>query len=292
MTQALAESLAPPSASDTLSEKDFARLADIVGRYVGIRLPPTKRLMAEGRLRRRVRALGLGTIADYCRLLYCDTKIAEELVHLIDAVTTNKTDFFREPAHFDFLKQRGIASILAGRTSPAQQTLKIWSAASSNGAEAYSIAMMLAELSPQMGGFRYAVLGTDISTEILDQARRAIYPETMIAPIPRDMQRRYLMKARGATWRNEVRIVPEIRRHCRFARLNLMDRTFPFDRDIDVIFLRNVLIYFDKPTQHAVISRVTEHLRPGGYLLLGHSESMIGCDLPLRQVASATFERI
>lgn len=293
MTQALAASLASVTTTvpDCLSEADFARVAEIVINQVGIRLPLTKRMMLETRLRKRVRALGLSSIAEYCRLLFRGDLPADELIDLIDVVTTNKTDFFREPEHFEVLKRDIVPALLAGQKSSARPLLKIWSAASSIGAEAYSTAMLLADLSAATSGFRFAILGTDICTQVLEQAVRAVYPEGMINPVPQDMRKRYLMWSRAASGRGTVRIVPELRRLCRFGRLNLMDATYPIDRDVDVIFLRNVLIYFNRQTQEAVISRIISHLRPGGYLLLGHSESMIGTNLHLRQVAPATFQR-
>jgi chemotaxis protein methyltransferase CheR len=277
-------------AGDRLLERDFARLAEMVSEYVGIRLPPSKRIMLEGRLRKRVRTLGLPSIAEYCRLLANDDYLEAEFIHLVDAATTNKTDFFREPKHFDCLRDEIVPDLLAHRRPHTGHILKVWSAASSMGAEAYSIAMLLADMGQAGASFNFAILGTDISTEVLAQARRAVYPEEMIRPIPPDIQMRYLMRARDGRSGGLHRIVPELRRRCRFVRLNLMDRAYPFDRDVDVIFLRNVLIYFDKPTQEAVIGRLVAHLRPGGYLLLGHSESMIGTALQLRQIAPSVFQ--
>ena len=292
MTQALASSLASvATVPDCLSEADFKRVAEIIITQVGIRLPSTKREMIESRLRKRVRALGLSSIAEYCRLLFRGDLVASELIDLIDVVTTNKTDFFRELEHFELLKRHIVPSLLADKRSGTRPLLKIWSAASSIGAEAYSAAMVLADLSIAAGGFRFAILGTDICTQVLEQAVRAVYPEGMINPIPQDMRKRYLMWSRASSERGTVRIVPELRGLCRFGRLNLMDATYPIDRDVDVIFLRNVLIYFNRQNQEAVTSRMVSHLRPGGYLLLGHSESMIGTNLQLRQVAPATFQR-
>jgi chemotaxis protein methyltransferase CheR len=281
----------PSSMADPLSPKDFERLADMISGHSGIRLPSGKRLMLEGRLRKRVRALGLPSIAEYCRLLFNDNQLESEFVHLVDAATTNKTDFFREPQHFDYLRREIVPSLLANRRPHTGHLLKIWSAASSIGAEAYSIAMLLADMSQGMSLFRFAILGTDLSTEVLEQARRAVYPVEMVEPVPPEMQMRYLMRGRSAGGRGEVRIVPELRRVCRFVHLNLMDTSYPFDRDVDVIFLRNVLIYFDKPNQDAVIARLCGHLRPGGYFLLGHSESMMGATPSLKQVAPAVFQR-
>ncbi|MFN4211156.1 MAG: CheR family methyltransferase, partial [Devosia sp.] len=188
-------------------------------------------------------------------------------------------------------EQRLVPALLELRRSERQPLLKIWSAASSTGAEAYTLAMVLADLVAQRHDFRFAILGTDISTSVLEQGERAVYPTELVAPVPPAKQQRYLMHARKPGARPEVRIVPELRRLVQFARLNLMDASYPFDRDVDVIFLRNVLIYFDKADQEKVIIRLVEHLRPGGYLILGHSESMIGTAVTMRQVAPAVFQK-
>lgn len=279
-------------AEDHLSEQDFKRIADLIGQEVGIKLPPGKRTMVEGRLRKRIRALGLTSFKDYALYLFQDNGLQEERPHLIDAVTTNKTDFFREPEHFELLRQRLVPDLLALRRSERQPLLKLWSAASSTGAEAFTMAMVLADMAAQRGDFRFAILGTDISTQVLEQATRAIYPSDQVTPVPAVMQQRYLMQARKPGLRPDVRIVPELRRLVRFGRLNLMDTSYPFDRDVDIIFLRNVLIYFEKADQEKVILRLVSHLRPGGYLLLGHSESMIGTGIAMRQVAPAVFQKI
>ena len=278
-------------ADDHLSAMDFGRIARLVEGEAGIKLPPGKRLMVEGRLRKRMRALDLGTFAAYCDMLFKQGGLERELTHLINAVTTNKTDFFREPEHFDFLVEEMVPALIRGR-GERTPLLKIWSAASSTGAEAYTLAMVLHQLAAERADFRFAILGTDISTSVLAQGRRAVYPAEMIAPVPPEKQARYVMHARRAALRPEVRMAPELRRAVRFTRLNLMDKQYPFDRDVDVIFLRNVLIYFDKRDQEAVIARLIEHLRPEGYLVLGHSESMIGTSITMRQVAPAVFQKV
>lgn len=275
--------------SNRLSDQDFRRIAALVSDHTGIKLPQTKRLMVEGRLRKRANFLGYPGVSAYCRHLFDGKGLEAEFTHLVDAVTTNKTDFFREADHFRFLEEHIVPNLLAARAGPRR--LKLWSAASSFGAEAYTIAMVMAELALQRPELRFAVLGTDISTQVLDQARRAIYPEEMIEPVPRHMQQRYIMRGESADCQREVRIVPELRRVCHFQHLNLMDGHYPIDRDVDVIFLRNVLIYFERETQEAVVSRLFGHLRPGGYLILGHSESMIGTNLNLTQLAPAIFRK-
>lgn len=277
---------------DHLSHADFGKIATLIGKEVGIRLPPAKRTMVEGRLRRRLRALGFPSFDAYCDHLFRQGGLEEELVYLINVVTTNKTDFFREPEHFDLMRSRIVSQLIDARGGERNPLIKVWSAAASTGAEAYTIAMVLADMVRERAGFRFAILGTDVSTDVLEQGQRGIYPAEQITPVPQDMQSRYLMWSRKSGSRPEVRIVPELRRLVRFQRLNLMDGTYPYDRDVDIIFLRNVLIYFDKADQAAVIGRLVGHLRPGGYLLLGHSESMIGTSIPVRQVAPAVFQRV
>lgn len=283
---------ATTSEDDHLSTRDFKRISDLIGAEVGIKLPPGKRLMVEGRLRKRVRALGLSSLEDYALHLFQRDGLAAERVHLINAVTTNKTDFFREPEHFDLLEERLVPDLLALRSRERNPVLKIWSAASSTGAEAYTLAMVLSDLAAQRHDFRFAILGTDISTQVLELAVRGVYPVDQIAPVPAAMQQRYLMFSRRPGPRAEVRIVPELRKLTRFQRLNLMDASYPYDQDVDVIFLRNVLIYFDKADQEKVILRLVSHLRVGGYLILGHSESMIGTNVTMRQVAPAVFQKV
>ena len=276
---------------DHLSALDYKRISTLIGAEVGIKLPPTKRLMVEGRLRKRIRSLGLNSFEAYCAYLFKQDGLVAERPFLINAVTTNKTDFFREPEHFECLEQRLVPALLTLRQGERQPMLKVWSAASSTGAEAYTLAMVLADLAAQRHDFRFSILGTDISTAVLAQGQRAVYPAEMITPVPQAKQSRYLMFSRKPGIRSEVRIVPELRRLVRFARLNLMDQSYAFDTDVDIIFLRNVLIYFDKADQEAVILRLIKHLRPGGYLVLGHSESMIGTSITMRQVAPAVFQK-
>lgn len=287
-----ARNLASPSDNDHLSTADFQRIANLIGEEVGIRLPPTKQLMVEGRLRKRARALDLPDLRTYGDYLFRREGMDSELPYLINAVTTNKTDFFREAEHFDLMEKVLVPDLLSRRTGEREPLLKVWSAASSTGAEAYTIAMVLSDMLARQRNFRYAILGTDVSTDVLDQGRRAVYPADMVTPVPQGMQSRYLMFARRPGLRPDVRIVPELRRRVGFQRLNLMADSYAIDKDVDLIFLRNVLIYFEKADQAAVITRLIGHLRPGGYLLLGHSESMVGTSISMRQVAPAVFQKV
>ncbi len=272
--------------SEQLSVRNFNRLAKFIQDYSGIRMPPNKRTMLEGRLRRCMRESGCASVDDYCDYLFEGGGLERDQVRLIDAITTNKTDFFREPQHFDFLTEEGLPALLKSRKGK----IKIWSAACSIGAEAYTTAMVLEEFSRTQRRIDYSILGTDLCTQVLAQAVSGKFSEAMIEPVPQDLRERYLLKAKDPR-RPEVRIAPEIRAKHDFARLNLIDDAYPVERDFDVIFCRNILIYFDKPTQAKVLSNLCNHLRPGGYLVLGHSESIVGIDLPVVPVAHTVFQR-
>lgn len=280
----LAQSVDPQH--DQLSARNFARLSAFIHAYSGIKMPATKQTMLEGRLRRRMRTYGHTNLNDYCEFLFEGGGLEEETVHLIDVVTTNKTEFFREPSHFDFLEAKGLPALAERRRKP----IKIWSAAASIGAEAYTLAMVLEDFVSERSGLDYTILATDICTDVLARGVAGRYPESMIEPVSMARRRQYLMQSKDRA-AGEVRIRPQLRSKVSFGRLNLMDSAYPVDRDMDIIFCRNILIYFDKPTQAKVLTRLCDHLVPGGYLFLGHSESIVGLDLPVRQVANTVFQK-
>ena len=275
-----------------LSRRDFDRVANFVNGHAGILLPPVKKAMVEGRLRRRVRALGFADFRSYCTYVFQQEGLAHEGDFIIDAITTNKTDFFREPDHFHFLAETVLPQLgLVERIGLGGEPLQIWSAAASIGAEAYSLAMGAADFALQHKAFRFTVLGTDICSEVLTRAVTAIYPEEMVTPVPAAMRQRYLMRSRDRALA-EVRIVPELRQRVTFARQNLNEPVYAVPKTIHVVFCRNMLIYFDKVMQEAVLSRICNCLLPGGYLFIGHSETVAGFSLPLRQVAPTIFLRL
>lgn len=272
---------------DTLSRRDFDRIARYIYAQAGIRLPPAKLTMIEGRLRRRVRATGRDSLGDYCTWLFEDDHLDGERQHLLNAVTTNKTDFFREPKHFDYLQNGALPQMQA----EGVRRLRVWSAACSTGAEPYTIAMVLDAFARDRHGPDYGILATDLDTEVLAAARRGIYAAAMVEPVPAALRHRYVLRPRDRT-REEVRIVPELRSAVGFAQLNLMDDHYSVGEPMDMIFCRNVLIYFDKATQEQVVRRLAACLRPGGLLFLGHSESVAGFTLPLTAVANTVFRKI
>lgn len=269
---------------DGLSKRNFDRLARFINNYSGIRMPPSKATMLEGRLRRRLRATGFATLDDYCRYLFEDNGIETEAVHLIDVATTNKTDFFREPNHFGYLTDIVLPEIV----SRGQTSLRVWSSACSTGAEPYTLAMVLEEFW-RASRVSYSILATDLSTEVLSTAVRGIYPEEMVSPVPPHLSRKYVL--RSVNRDGQVRVHPALRSKVGFARMNLMDDSYPVGAPFDVIFCRNVLIYFEKSVQSAVLSRLCDCLAPGGYLFIGHSESITGFSLPLTQAANTIFKK-
>jgi chemotaxis protein methyltransferase CheR len=287
MTRAPGFTATPSDEQDRLSPRNFQRLASFIESYSGIKMPSTKITMIEGRLRKRLRATGMPTLKQYCDYLFDKDGLASEAVQLIDVMTTNKTEFFREPDHFRFLADQAVPMLQASGRGTA---LKVWSAACSIGAEPYTIAMVLADLAQQPTGPRYGITATDLSTEVLDTAMSGIYPEAMVKPVPPELRRRYVMRSRDRA-RQQVRIVPELRAAVRFARLNLMEVPYQVDREMDVIFCRNILIYFDKETQQGVLRHLTDHLRVGGFLFLGHSETLTGMRLPLEPVGPTVFRK-
>jgi len=270
-----------------LSRRNFDQLARYIYDYSGIKMPPGKRTMLEGRLRRRLRATGIGDLDDYCDYLFKRGGIDREAVHLIDAVTTNKTDFFREPKHFEHMENAALPELLAA----GHGRLRIWSAACSTGAEPYTIAMVMEDYRDAHGAPEYSILATDLSTDVLRAARRGVYPSSMIDPVDRQRRLRYVMEARDPE-RGEVRIHPRLRSRIGFGRLNLMDRAYEIGDKVHIVFCRNVLIYFDKPTQEKVLSRLCDKLVTGGFLYVGHSETISGLNLPVKQVANTVFRRV
>ncbi len=279
------ESRPEGSRATTLPTRLFREFSGIISRECGIKLPDSKKIMLASRIRKRLRALSLGSFEEY-RDFFHGPRRGEELVHLIDVVTTNTTQFFREPRHFEILSQR----ILPEWSSFHQQKVyRIWSAGCSSGEEPYTLAMILKEYEAATPGFAFAILATDISTSILQRAIKGIYPRERAEKIPESLQRKYLLRSRDRTV-GLMRMAPEIRSRVEFSRLNFMEE-FDLEEPMQAVFCRNVLIYFDRATQERVLRRICRHLAPGGHLFIGHSESLAGMGLPLRHVAPTVYRK-
>lgn len=253
-----------------LTRQEYELFRELVYRHCGINLGERKMQLVRARLRKRMRAGGFRSYRQYYEFVRKDAS-GDELARLIDAISTNTTQLFRERAHFEFLARTVKAWMTDAR--PRALPIRIWSAGCSSGEEPYSIAMVMDDLQRQCPKLRFKILASDISTRMLERARAGIFGLQSLANVPPDFKRRYFTPVReeGATG---MQIRPELRRLVRFARLNLMDERFPFRNGLDVIFCRNVMIYFDRPTQQALVARFAAVLRPGGYLLIGHSEGL------------------
>ncbi len=280
-----------PEARAALSQDLFNKLSSFIYETCGIKMPPAKLTMLEARLIKRMRALGFASFEEYCKFLFSPEGRSNELVHMIDAVTTNKTDFFREPQHFDYLVNKAIPDLIKSTGAGVKRTLMAWSAACSSGEEPYTLAMVLEEYAKKTPGFQSMVLATDISTRMLEKAKDAIYHEERIMPVPIELRRRYFMRSKDPK-NKTVRVIPDLRSKVRFRWLNFMNEDFGLREKMDIIFCRNVLIYFDRSTQEKVVDHLCRHLAVGGYLFTGHSETLSGMDLPIETVANTISRRI
>jgi chemotaxis protein methyltransferase CheR len=278
----------PPSSGMVLDRKQFARFAGLITETLGIKMPKGKTTLLENRLRGRMRQLGMSSLEAYEHHLFHSPQASNELVHFCDVVTTNKTDFFREPQHFDYLSETVLPTLLADRTSPEA---RIWCAGCSSGQEAYTLAMVASEFGQTRPGFRFSILATDVSTRVLAQAKKAVYPEAAVEPVPLELRKKYLLRSKDRR-QSLIRMRPELRRAVTFERLNFMDPDYRRRDAYDAIFFRNVMIYFDKPTQEAVVNRLAQSLVPGGYLFIGLSESLIGARVPMATVGPAILRKV
>ncbi len=264
----------------TLSDQEFGLFQRLFYEHIGLQLTPVKMPLLCGRLSKRLTALGLGSYRAYYNLLVSKSG-AEELETAIDLITTHETYFFREPKHFDFLQAKVIPSL------HARDELRVWSAASSTGEEAYTLAMVL-------DGFRspkpWSIVATDISRQVLINARRGLYPMSRGERIPSHYLKRYCLQGNGR-YAGYFMVESALRERVEFLPGNLTQPDSSLGM-FDVILLRNVLIYFDPPTKLAVLRNVLERLKPGGWLLVGHSESLHDTRLPLELVTPSIYRKV
>jgi len=276
-----------PSLQNTMSMdvESFERLSSFVTRDYGIKLPSTKKSMLESRLNKKVRALGLNSYKEFLDYIFSDEGKQGELYHVVDLITTNKTDFFREADHFHFLSKEFLGKY---KTETGRNNIKIWSAGCSSGEEPYTIVMAMEEYKKNNLDTTYSLLASDVSTRVIQTAFLGIYDIDKIDPVPLDLKRNYFLRSKSNP--KLVRVKPQYRKKVQFKRINFMDNHYGVSKaEYDIIFCRNVLIYFDKPTQERVINKFCSHLKPGGLLFLGHSESIIGMNVPLRQIRPTVY---
>jgi chemotaxis protein methyltransferase CheR len=276
--------------SAVLSDSEFKRLSSFIESELGIRMPETKRIMLESRLQKRLRRFGFENYKQYVDYVFSDEGRESELINMIDAVTTNKTDFFREAEHFDYLVGKIVPAAEGRDGAGITRPFSVWSAGCSTGEEPYTIAMVLEERRVMDPRFSYKIFASDLSTQVLDKAKEAVYEESKVAVVPMSFKKKYMLKSRDKD-KALVRMKPELRARISFARINFMDDSYPVSETFDVVFCRNVIIYFERPIQEAILKKLCRHIRPGGWLILGHSETLTGMSMPLRGVAPTVYER-
>ena len=272
-----------------LSDKELQYFRELIYEECGIELKEAKRSMMSSRLYKRLRKLGLSSYQEYYDYINDATGGLNEIISMIDVITTNKTDFFREPAHFEFLKEKVLPEITSSPDFQKNKIFNVWSAGCSSGQEPYTLAMVLDYYFNHTPG-TYQILATDIAHSVLAEAKRAIYTKEIIDPIPSIYKGKYLMTGKGKR-KGQFRVSPELRKKVLFGRLNFMDKDFGISTMMDVVFCRNVIIYFDWQTKVEVITKLYNQLKPGGYLFVGHSETLNGVDLPINRMIPTVFQK-
>jgi chemotaxis protein methyltransferase CheR len=277
----------PSSSIKTLTQSDYRRLSDFIYTNYGIKIPPGKKSLLESRLQKRLRTLNLKSFTDYTKYVLSPEGIENELIQMMDLVTTNKTDFFREPSHFEYLINDALPELIRLKS---KRKVSIWSAGCSTGEEPYTLGIVLNEFAEKNPGFYFSMLATDLSTKVLKHAIKGIYEIEKVEPIPLTLKKKYLLKHKDKD-KKIVRIAPELRNQIEFRRLNFMDNNFGLQEPMDIIFCRNVIIYFDRQTQEKLLNKFYNSLSLGGYLFIGHSETLTGMTVPFVQAKPTIYRR-
>jgi chemotaxis protein methyltransferase CheR len=277
-----------PLFATNLSARDAQMLVDLVYQHSHIRLGPDKQLMLTNRLRRRLRSLGLSSYEDYCALLRSKAG-GDEIEQLIDVISTNHTGFFREPDHFAFLADYVLPKLLPALAAAACP-FRAWSAAAASGEESYTMAVVLAEFFRGYPSMDWELDASDISHQMMEQAERGIYKLDAQHTLPLELLRRYFERGVGPR-AGMLRVKAELRRRVRFHRINLFQPEYPVPREQHVIFCRNVMIYFDPGSRATLLGKLTRHLAPGGFLFIGHSESLMGIQHNLEPIRQSVYRK-
>jgi len=272
-----------------LTDNDYTRIAELIYKHSRIHLGENKRELVASRLGKRLRAMGCESYAEYCNLL-SGLEGAEEVNNLVDAISTNHTFFFREQKHFDFLEQTVLSDFHRDSTFRGDGCFRCWSAAASTGEEPYSIAIVLAAHGDGNPGFRWEMECSDISRTAMDAAKEGIYPEARLDDVPPELKKRFFQRGVGSQV-GRYRVKAELRNRMNWHLMNLFQDVYPFDRKFHVVFCRNVMIYFDKASQEHLVQRMSRMLLPGGYLKVGHSESLSGIRHGLQTVRPAVYRK-
>jgi chemotaxis protein methyltransferase CheR len=273
-----------------MNESTRVKISGFIEKEFGIKMPPAKKVLLTSRLGRRLHATGCRNFEEYFSYINSSDGLAHEIFVFADLVSTHETSFFREAQHFDCLYNTVLPELIKKKIG-SESSLRIWSAGCSTGEEAYSIAFSCESFAREsrINNIHYEVTGTDISLKVLDAARRAVYTSDRVKNIP-PMYRQYLMTSRDPA-KDVVRVVPEIRKKTRFEMLNLIRESYSFDGAFNIIFCRNTLIYFEREVQEQICRRLIGQLSDGGYLFVGHSESLVGFSLPLKSIMPTVYRK-
>ncbi len=276
--------------SPTMRDETFDLFSSFIQDELGIKMSKNKQVMLQARLMKRLRALGIPSYEEYYEYLFSEEGHDSELPFFVHQVTTNKTDFFREPAHFQYMYEHALPTLMQENDYSWKKPLRVWSSACSTGEEPYTLAMVLADYADLTLTYNYHILATDISPTVLQTAAQGVYESSKVDPVPYNLRKKYLLRAKDKN-KKIVRIVPELRYKINFKWINLKAQTLHIDKMMDIIFCRNVIIYFSRPTQEKVINNLCRQLKTGGYLFMGHSETLSGFDLPIQQVATTIYRK-
>ncbi len=282
------DNIYPQEVPQAMSARVFRRFSTFIHDELGIKMGPHKQTMLQSRLSKRLRTLQLNSYEQYCDYLFSSEGFREELPIFIHQVTTNKTEFFREPTHYGFLAELVLPAL--GKNPSRGRKLSLWSSACSTGEEPYTLAMVLSEYARSHPGFDFDILATDISPAVLEEATRGVYDEGRVDPVPLNMKKRYLLRSKDRK-KNLIRVAPELRSKVRFQWANLKSPLSRLTNPVDIIFCRNVIIYFDRPTQQLVLGNLCALLKPGGYIFMGHSETLNSLSLPLTPVVQTVYQK-
>ncbi len=278
----------PKYALSSLSENDFERISKFILKNYGINLTSNKKQLVEYRLQKRLQKLNLESYNDYIKYLFSKEGQENETIELVNEISTNKTDFFRENQHFTILKDKILPTLAKEYRS---KIMPVWSAGCSSGEEVYTLAITMENFGLLNPEFQYCILGTDISENVISHARRAIYPIEAIKPIPERDLKRYFLKSKNPL-EKRVRVKKELREKTQFNFLNLMDNEYATPHIYPIIFCRNTLIYFDKENKRKILTKLHSRLRLGGYLFISHTESLVSMSEGFRLVYPSVYQKV
>lgn len=267
----------------SITKQEYDRIRTLLYDESGISLGESKQSLVVSRLTKRLRELQLDNFTAYYNYVMQDGS-GEEFTRMLDLLCTNKTDFFREPKHFDFLRER----ILPGLER--EKRIRIWSSACSTGEEPYTIAMTLFEAVPNPTQWSFEILASDLSTRVLAHAASGLYTDDRVRAMPAAIVKRHFMRGRGDC-AGLVKVKPHLAACIKFQRINLMDERFPICVPLDVVFCRNVMMYFDRSAQERLVNKLFHHLKPGGYLVIGHSDSLQWVSHPFKTAVPTIYRR-